>query len=138
MRQRNPETVDRIRQANKNGRNRIVMTLGRAGKKGSLFALPNHTGRKSGREYTTPVRLVQKGEAFIIPLSYGERADWFRNLMAKGSMQITWQGRTYPVGSPERLERSQAEADFPFISRLLFQWEALPGFVRMEILAWKT
>jgi deazaflavin-dependent oxidoreductase (nitroreductase family) len=133
MRAGDIKVIDKVRKSNKKRNNRIVMSIGRAGKHYSLFAVLHHTGRKSGKTYTTPVRLVYKDQQFIIPLTYGDRADWYQNLLASGKAQITWQGQTYAVGHPERLEVSAAAGDFPAISRILFRFDGLPGFVRVTI-----
>jgi deazaflavin-dependent oxidoreductase (nitroreductase family) len=133
MRAGDPAVIDQKRRANKRFNNRLVMSIGRAGKPHSLFALVEHTGRKSGRQYITPVRLVQHGDFFIIPLTYGERADWYRNLLTAGQMTIHWQGIIYPVGQPERLEISRVARDFPLVSRLLFRLDGVPAFVRVTV-----
>jgi len=90
----------------------LIIIIGRAGKRFSLFALIHFVGRKTGTKYTTPVRLGQNGNCFTITLTYGERADWYRNLQASGTMEITWQGQTYQVGHPEKVELSQAVDEF--------------------------
>ena len=126
MRAGDPAVIDQKRQVNKRINNRLVMTLGRAGKPHSLFGLVGHTGRKSGRQYVTPVRLVRHGDAFTIPLTYGERAAWYRNLLSAGRMTIHWQGKAYPVGQPERVDASLAAGDFPLVSRFFFGWMASP------------
>ena len=133
MRARDSRVIDKTRINNKRGRNRFIMTVGRAGKANSLFALVHHTGRKSGKLHTTPVRLVHHDNTFIIPLTYGERADWYKNLMESGMMKITWQGQTFEVGNPELLEVDEAIDDFPWISRSLFKQEGLPAFLQVSI-----
>jgi hypothetical protein len=49
-------------------------------------------------------------------------------------MEILWQGVTYQVGNPERLEVSQAVDEFPGISRFLFWLDGLPAFVRVAVI----
>jgi deazaflavin-dependent oxidoreductase (nitroreductase family) len=134
MRTRNSDVIDQKRQTNKRKNNRIVMSIGRAGKRLSPFALVNHIGRKTGKPYMTPVRLVQDGNRFIIPLTYGENSDWYQNLRALGRMEILWQGVPYQVGQPECLEVSQAIDKFPGISRFLFWLDGLPALVRVTII----
>jgi deazaflavin-dependent oxidoreductase (nitroreductase family) len=134
MRAGDIEVIDKVRKSNKKRTNRLVMSIGRAGKRISLFAVLQHTGRKSGKSYTTPVRLVKKGNQLIIPLTYGERSDWYQNLVASGTVQVTWQGKIYNTGNPERLEVSEAANDFPFISRILFKLDGLPEFIRLSII----
>jgi len=94
-----------------------------------LFTIPVANPERS----TTPVRLVHNDNTFIIPLTYGERADWYKNLMTSGMMKITWQGQIYEVGNPERLEVNEAIDDFPWISQSLFKQEGLPAFIQVSI-----
>lgn len=131
----NKAVIDKKRQTNKRSNNRIVITIDRAGKRYSPFALARHTGRKSGKQYVILVRLIQHDNNFTIPLTYGERADWYQNLQTAGKMEIQWQGVTYQVGHPERLEISHAVNDFPLISRFLFWLDGIPAFVRVTMIS---
>ena len=135
MRAGDLEVIDQKRKSNKQNSNKLVMTIGRAGKRFSLFALIHHMGRKSGKRFTTPVRCIRRGNCFTIPLTYGVRADWYQNLQASGSMELTWQGQTYKVGLPERLEVSQTANEFPRISRFLFWLDGLPAFIRVSVIS---
>lgn len=40
----------------------------------------HHRGRKSGREYATPLCMVTTSEGYISPASFGSHTDWLRNL----------------------------------------------------------
>ncbi len=135
MRRGDLKVIDQKRQSNKRNSNRLVMSIGRAGKRHSIFALIHHAGRKSGKIYTTPVRCVRNGSTFTIPLTYGTRADWYQNLQASGSMELTWQGQTYQVGEPEWLEVSETTDEFPGISRFLFRLDGLPAFIRVRVIS---
>lgn len=44
--------------------------------------LLTHTGRTSGRRYTIPVNYFVRQGRYLIALTYGERSDWVRNVMA--------------------------------------------------------
>src|SRR5215469_6629198 len=45
-----------------------------------MFAVINQRGRRSGRSYSTPVGARKTADGFIIPLTFGQQADWFRNV----------------------------------------------------------
>ena len=60
-----------------------------------LYGVVHHRGRRSGRTYTTPVVVRPTADGFVIPLAFGERADWFRNVRAAGGCEIRWNGTTY-------------------------------------------
>jgi deazaflavin-dependent oxidoreductase (nitroreductase family) len=73
-------------------------------------------GRKTGRRYSTPVRLVEDGHGRFLVAPYGERG-WVKNARAAGSVELSRRGRT------ERLraeELSAAEAA-PVLQRYVRQ-----------------
>ncbi len=43
-----------------------------------------HRGRRSGREYRTPVEVFQARDGFIVALTYGVDTDWLRNIQPAG------------------------------------------------------
>src|SRR5262249_13779284 len=67
-----------------------------AGRRGlPLFAVVLHRGRRSGRLYATPVGARQTEDGFVIPLTFGEGSDWFKNVQAAGGCVIRWKGADY-------------------------------------------
>jgi deazaflavin-dependent oxidoreductase (nitroreductase family) len=44
-----------------------------------------HRGRRSGRQYQTPVLAFKSDGKLVVALLYGERSDWLRNLRAAGT-----------------------------------------------------
>ena len=40
-----------------------------------------HRGRRSGREYRTPVLAFRRGRVLIVALLYGTESDWVRNIV---------------------------------------------------------
>jgi deazaflavin-dependent oxidoreductase (nitroreductase family) len=47
-----------------------------------------HKGRKSGREYATPLCMVTTPEGYISPASFGSHTDWLRNLKATPESRV--------------------------------------------------
>ena len=85
------------------GRSRFnLITSPSAGSCWSLFALLRHRGRRSGQWYATPVAVLPLRGAMLIPATYGEDADWCRNILASGSCVVTWRGKSY-AGEDARL-----------------------------------
>jgi deazaflavin-dependent oxidoreductase (nitroreductase family) len=66
-----------------------------------------HRGRRSGREYRTPLFAFRRDRTLVIALLYGEESDWLRNVRAGGG-RVVRAGRTYVVGSPEIVETDAA------------------------------
>ncbi|MGC9349362.1 MAG: nitroreductase family deazaflavin-dependent oxidoreductase [Anaerolineae bacterium] len=95
-------------------------TLSFAGRPYSPYAIVQHVGRRSGRQYVTPVLAKRTDEGFVIPLPYGEEADWHRNLQAAGEAVIASQGQAYHVARPEVVEAQEGIQVFnPVIAWLL-------------------
>jgi deazaflavin-dependent oxidoreductase (nitroreductase family) len=61
-----------------------------------------HVGRKSGRSYVTPVTARAAGDLIVVPLSFGSKSDWVRNVMAAGGCEVRLDGHDY-VGTHARL-----------------------------------
>jgi deazaflavin-dependent oxidoreductase (nitroreductase family) len=72
--------------------NVVTTALVRAGVAPPAYYLLHVRGRKTGREYTTPVRLVEDGGARWLVAPYGER-EWVKNARAAGSV-VLQRGRT--------------------------------------------
>jgi deazaflavin-dependent oxidoreductase (nitroreductase family) len=88
------------------------LALRSAGKEGSSTSVVRHVGRRSGRTYETPVIAVQHDDSFLIALPYGERTDWLKNVLDKGSATIVTNGHTYEVDRPEVIPMAEATGYF--------------------------
>jgi len=75
---------------NKVATNKLVRPMAR-----NTRALANviHVGRKSGKEYSTPITPFVDGDQFAVILTYGTHADWVQNLLAGGG-HLEHRGRT--------------------------------------------
>src|SRR4051812_39571795 len=61
------------------------VTLPLAGKRWTpIFAVVEHRGRRTGRQYATPVAARRIADGFAITLAFGAQVDWYRNLLAAG------------------------------------------------------
>jgi hypothetical protein len=77
----------------------------------AMAAKMYHTGRSSGRSFMTPVGAKLSGVYFLIPLTFGNRSDWCRNVRAAGGATIRWRGSDYQVVEPELLDLKNARAE---------------------------
>lgn len=64
------------------------------------FAIVEHTGRRSGTTYRTPVNAFRTSDGFVIALTYGAGADWVRNVLAAGGGHVEHRGRHMRVEAP--------------------------------------
>jgi deazaflavin-dependent oxidoreductase (nitroreductase family) len=109
MRRKNPTVVDAVRKLNKAVMNPQQMET--AGQPGAYAAIIEHTGRKSGKAYRTPIGVTPHGDDFITMLVYGTKADWLQNVLAAGSATIVFEGDTYEVEHPEVVPISSVTLD---------------------------
>jgi deazaflavin-dependent oxidoreductase (nitroreductase family) len=104
------------------------------------WAVILHRGRRTGRQYRTPLFAFRRGRTLVIALLYGEESEWLRNLRAGGGRVIR-AGHTFTVRPPEVIDTSEARALLARLSppgraycrlaerlALLELAEQLPGF----------
>lgn len=101
---------------NKRVTNRFIEPIAR---RTSGFAVVHHQGRSSGRPYRTPINVFALEADVIAALTYGTRADWFKNVQAGGGSLETSTG-TQTIERVERVGRDVA-------------WPVLPWFVRIAL-----
>src|SRR5215469_3904662 len=59
-----------------------------------------HVGRKSHRQYQTPVMVFRRGGRFIIALTYGRDSQWVQNVLAANSCELITQNRKLRLSHP--------------------------------------
>ena len=94
--------------------NRVTSRIARSGH--GPFSLIRHVGRKSGRTYETPVILATVPEGFISELTYGDRVNWYRNVVAAGECVVVHHRVEYRVNDvvPCSAERGRSAYPAPF------------------------
>lgn len=100
-----------IRVSNRYLLNPLMLRL--AGHKHWYASAIRHTGRRSGKQYATPVVADRTADGFVIPLPYGTGVDWLQNVLAAGRATISSQGESYDVAQPEVID---AEVALPMLS----------------------
>jgi deazaflavin-dependent oxidoreductase (nitroreductase family) len=97
-----------------------------------MLALLSHEGRRSGRVYFTPVGARPTPDGFVVPLTFGAQADWYRNTYAMGKCVIRWKGVDYVEIEPEIVNWASARAAFYPLERFLMPAMGLAEFVRLH------
>jgi deazaflavin-dependent oxidoreductase (nitroreductase family) len=82
------------------------------------FGVIYHRGRKSGRQYRTPVKLFRSGERYLISLPYGADSDWVRNVLAAGGCDLVAGRRRVHLVAPSVFV-DPAPADLPAFIRIV-------------------
>jgi deazaflavin-dependent oxidoreductase (nitroreductase family) len=85
-------------------------------------AIVEHRGRRSGRIYRVPVEARRAPDGgFIIPLTWGEDTDWFRNVRAAGGCGLHWHGTRYALVDPEIVSGAEPRSAFHPLERFLLE-----------------
>jgi deazaflavin-dependent oxidoreductase (nitroreductase family) len=103
-----------------------------AGTPGAYASIVRHRGRISGAEYATPVGVVADGDAFLVALPYGSRAQWLRNVLAAGSATLVHEGTTYHVDRPELIALATVAERFSASDQGLFRWLHVEDCLRLH------
>jgi deazaflavin-dependent oxidoreductase (nitroreductase family) len=94
-----------------NGRVGYTFRIGSALRHGVPTALLTHRGRRSGREFTTPLLFMPDGDRVVVVGSQGGLPDhpqWYRNVVADPEVVIQVRGevRRYRARTADRAERA--------------------------------
>jgi deazaflavin-dependent oxidoreductase (nitroreductase family) len=107
---------------------------GAGGRRARVFALLRHRGRRSGREYATPVAArPYPGGGFIIPLTFGTGADWYQNIAAAGGCAIRWKGVEHSLVDPQVVDFAESAAVYgPFQRFVMRRVLGIKNFARLR------
>ena len=97
-----------------------------------MFAVIHHRGRRSGRLYSTPVGARLTRDGFVIPLTFGKQADWFRNVQAADGCVIRWKGTDYALIEPAVIDWATARSSFYPLERVMMPIMGIEQFVRLR------
>jgi len=81
------------------------------------YGVMKHYGRRSGKTYRTPVVVQPTSDGFIVPMPWGERTDWCRNVRAAGQCVIRWRGLDYALVKPEVIDTAAVKPGFGVAER---------------------
>ena len=96
------------------------------------FGIVVHTGRRSLRQYRTPVNVFRRGDRYIIALTYGSNADWVRNVLADGGCTLETQERTLHLSRP-RLFHDENRRPVPAPVRLVLGLVDVSDFLELTL-----
>jgi deazaflavin-dependent oxidoreductase (nitroreductase family) len=98
-----------------------------------------HTGRRSGRAYSTPAGARRVDDTFVVPLTFGTRSDWVRNVTTAGGCTIRWKARDYATSQPDIVSIGEAMATahdaFKMPERAFMRALGIRNFLQLRITA---
>ncbi|HEX3247281.1 MAG TPA: nitroreductase family deazaflavin-dependent oxidoreductase [Chloroflexota bacterium] len=96
------------------------------------FGVLQHTGRKSGRQYRTPINVFRHGNRYFIALTYGPESDWVQNVLASGGTELKTRGRTVKLCRP-RIMRDEQRRAVPVIARPILGLAGVSDFLVLDL-----
>ena len=126
-----PRTRSAIRLAARLLNPLILMAAGRRWM--PIVGVLHHRGRRSGRGYATPLGMRRLGETFVMPLTFSDSAEWYRNVVAAGACEVTYLGRRQTVVQPQVVDYAAAAPAFPAYERWQFRLIGIGEFLVMRI-----
>src|SRR3954469_16090042 len=98
------------------------------------FGVVVHRGRRSGREYRTPVNVFPTDRGYLFALTYGSDVDWVRNVLAAGSCQLQTRGRTVALVAPRLFHDEQRHGIRP-VERQVLRLLGVADFLALQTAA---
>lgn len=95
------------------------------------FAMIGYVGRRSGRQYRTPINVFHRDGDYVFALTYGPDSQWVRNVLASGTAELEELGRTVTLRDPRRITDPTASM-MPLVVRLLLRLMRVTEFLRMS------
>jgi deazaflavin-dependent oxidoreductase (nitroreductase family) len=85
------------------------------------LAIVVHRGRRSGREYRTPIMAFPRRGGVVIALTYGPDVDWVRNVVAAGRCRLIYRGREVSLARPRLVEMVEPPSMLPALVRVVLR-----------------
>lgn len=121
---------DRMRQVNKVALNKVTRLL--------APWLPGlgvvvHRGRKSGRQYRTPVNVFPRpGGRYVVALTYGPGTDWVKNVLSAGGCELRTRGTHIELDSP-KVFRDESRQEIRVVERKILGLLHVDDFLELRV-----
>ncbi len=97
-----------------------------------FYCVLDHRGRSSGRSFRTPLAAVRLADGFLLPLAFGEGANWVQNLTHAGFAELEWRGQRFKVSKPRLLAWEEAALSLNPVQRIFAPVFGARTFLRVE------
>jgi deazaflavin-dependent oxidoreductase (nitroreductase family) len=89
-----------------------------------------HVGRKSGKQFRTPLSVFSTDDGVAILLTYGPNRDWLKNITAAGGGRMRRYGKTFALADPRVVTKAEVAPSVkrgwrPIFARLPFEQAVL-------------
>lgn len=91
----------------------------------------HHVGRKSSRNYATPVMVFRAPGGWLFALTYGSQVDWARNVVAARGCSLEHRGTTFPLADPILIRDPGMRNEVPLFVRPVLASTGVAEFLLM-------
>ena len=95
------------------------------------FGVILHRGRRSQREYRSPVNVFLAPGGYVMALTYGADSDWVKNVLAAGGCDLETRGRTVHLTAPE-IFHDETRRHVPLPVRPILRLLGVTDFMRLS------
>jgi deazaflavin-dependent oxidoreductase (nitroreductase family) len=96
------------------------------------FATVIHEGRRSGREYRTPVWAFRTRDGYVVALTYGPESEWARNVVAAGRCHLVVRDAALKIDRVDRLEGDAGLSLVPAAVRAMLKAMGVRDFLLLR------
>lgn len=84
------------------------------------MAILEHVGRKSGKQYRTPLNVFPTDDGVAVLLTYGPDRDWLKNITAADHARMKRMGRMIVLSDPRVVSKADAATHVTGFWRAIF------------------
>jgi len=96
------------------------------------FAIVTHTGRRSGKQYRTPIMAFPVDAGFLVALTCVTDTGWVRNVRAGGTCTLIYRGRSTQLSRPQLLHRTPNELSLPRLVQVILRRSGISEFLQLS------
>jgi deazaflavin-dependent oxidoreductase (nitroreductase family) len=91
-----------------------------------------HVGRKTRRQYRTPVMVFRRDNRFVIALTYGRDSQWVQNVLAANGCELETRNRKLRLTHP-RLFHDERRESMPTFVRIVLGIINVSDFLELTV-----
>lgn len=100
------------------------------------FAVVRHRGRRSGRDFATPVLAFATADGLVVGVLYGTSSDWVRNVLAAGAVRVKRRGTVLQYQRPRLVGRDEGLRLVPALLRGPYRALGVQDMLRLTVSAY--
>jgi deazaflavin-dependent oxidoreductase (nitroreductase family) len=97
------------------------------------FSIVRHHGRRTGRDYATPVLAFGTEDGLVVGVVYGTTSDWVNNVLAAGRAKVKRHGESHDYEQPRLVSSDEGLRLIPTIVRGPFRLLGVHHFLRLTV-----